>query len=110
MKKYISIIFVFLFLFIGFFWYSEYKKVEDFKNEVVDYLNNKGFTPEEYSAPKYVKEEVMKGLKVASIEIIFNEETNYIYYYGRTSDGIEFSYAINEGTGERDYGKEEPIK
>ncbi|OCA84000.1 hypothetical protein A8F94_14785 [Bacillus sp. FJAT-27225] len=110
MNKYISIIFVFLFLFMGFFWYSEYKKVDDFKKEVVDYLNNKGFTTEEYSTPKYVKEEVMKGLKVAMIEIIFNEESNCIYSYGRTSDGIEFFYAINEDTGERDYDKEEPIK
>jgi len=110
MKKYILIIFVFLLVFIGFFGYSEYKKVEDFKNEVVDYLNNKGFTPEEYSTPKYVKREVMKGLRVKSIEIIFNEERNYIYSYMRTADGIEFNHAINEDTGERDYDKEEPIK
>ncbi|MFE6169575.1 hypothetical protein ACFVP8_17150 [Viridibacillus arvi] len=59
MKKYISIIFVFLLVFIGIFWYSEYKKVGDFKIEVVEYLNKKGFTPEEYSTPKYVKYEVM---------------------------------------------------
>lgn len=96
--------------FIGSFWYSEYKKVENFKNEVVDYLNDKGFTPEEYSTPKYVKRKVMKGLRVKSIEIIFNEERNYTYSYMRTSDGIEFVHAINEDTGERDYDKEEPIK
>ena len=59
MKKYILIIFVFLFVFIAFIWYSEYKKVEDFKNEVVVYLTNKGFTPEEYSTPKYVKRKVV---------------------------------------------------
>ena len=110
MKKYISTIFVFLLVFIGIFWYSEYKKVEDFKTEVVDYLTNKGYTPEEYSTPKYVKEEVMKGLKVDTIEIIFNREGNYTYSYMSTTDGIEFNHAINKDTGERDYDKEEPIK
>ncbi|QOV11960.1 hypothetical protein [Viridibacillus arvi] len=85
-------------------------KVEDFKNEVVESLNKKGFTPEEYSPPKYVKYEVMKGLKVDTIEIIFYEERNYTYSYMRTADGIEFAHAINEDTGERDYDKEEPIK
>ncbi|MGE7924061.1 hypothetical protein ACQKND_12815 [Viridibacillus arvi] len=110
MKKYISIIFVFLLVFIGIFWYSEYKKVEDFKIEVVEYLNKKGSTPEEYSTPKYVKYEVMKGLKVDTIEIIFFEERNYTYSYMRAADGIEFAHAINEDTGERDYDKEEPIK
>lgn len=110
MKKYIFIIFVFLLVFIGVFWYSEYKKVEDFKNDVVEYLNNKWFTPEEYATPKYVKRELMKGLKVEDIEIIFNEDRNYAYYYGMTDDGIEFAHAINKDTGERDYDKEEPIK
>ncbi|WP_428911816.1 hypothetical protein [Niallia sp. Krafla_26] len=109
MKKYILIV-CFLLIFIGIFCYSEYKKVEDFKNEVIDYLNNKGFTPKEYSTPKYVKRKVMKGLRVKSIEIVFYEERNYTYSYMRSSDGIEFIHAINEDTGERDYDKVEPIK
>ena len=110
MKKYILIIFVFLLEFIGFFWYSEYKKVEDLKNEVVVYLTNKGFTPEENSTPKYVKRKVMKGLKVGNVEIIFNEERNYSYYYGLSADGIVSLDVINKDTGESVYDKEEPIK
>ena len=110
MKKYILIIFVLLLAFIGFFWYSEYKKVEDFKREVVDYLTYKGFTPEEYSKPKYVEREVMKGLKVDTIEISFNSEKNYTYSYMQTIEGIELSLVINKDTGERDYDKKEPIK
>lgn len=108
MKKYMLIIFVFLLVFIGFFWYSEYKKVEDFKNEVVVYLTNKGFTPEEYSTPKYVKRKAMKGLKVKNVEIIFKRERKYIYYYGISADGIVLVSVINEETGERVYDKEEP--
>ncbi len=110
MKKYILILFVFLLVFIGFFWYSEYKKVKDLKNEVVVYLTNKGFTPEEYSTPKYVKRKVMKGLKVRNVEINFNEERNYSYYYGLSADGIVLLDVINKDTSESVYDKEEPIK
>lgn len=79
MKKYILIIFVFLLVFFALFRYSEYRKIEGFKNEVIDYLHNKGFASEEYSTPKYVKEEMMKGLQIESVEIIFNEEKTTLF-------------------------------
>ncbi len=110
MKKYIIIICILLLGFIGYSGYSKHKEVEVFKNDVVDYLKNKGFTPEDYSTPKYVKKEVMKGLKAESVEIIFNEERNYTYYYIRALDGIKIFYAKNEDNGEEVHTKKEPIK
>lgn len=110
MKKYILVVLAILLAFIVFFGYSEYKKIVDFKKDVVDYLTYKGFPSEEYSTPKYVKREVMKGLKVETIEISFNSEKNYTYSYVKTVEGIELSATFKKDTGERVYDKKEPIK
>ena len=57
-----------------------------------------------------LKKKVMKGLKAESVEIIFNEERNYTYYYIRALDGIKIYHAKNEDNGEEVHTKKEPIK
>ena len=109
-KKYILIIVVFSLVLVGVFSYPEYKKRTDFKNEVEEYLTKQGYASEEYATPEYVEREILKGHRVENIEINFNEEKNYNYYYARTADGIELSTVINKENRERDYDKKEPLQ
>ncbi|MGE7622257.1 hypothetical protein ACQKMD_04075 [Viridibacillus sp. NPDC096237] len=99
----------------GYYGVSKYEEVklkdeEKLREEVVDYLKNKGFNMDDYSSPKYVKDKSLKGSKSNSIEIIFNNEKKYTYYFIKENGKVKVFYARNNDTSEADYNKKEPRK
>lgn len=108
MKKIILTICI-LSLGVGCYWgYSKYE-IKSLKSDVADYLKNKGLTSDDYLGPKYVQDKSLKGYKADNIEIIFNGEKNYTYYYIKEKDEIKVFYAKNNDTGEADFNKKEPF-
>ena len=107
MKKTIVVIIILL-LGAGSYWAYYKLKSENLKTAVVEHLEKQGFTSEDYSNPKYVKDKSLRGYKSNNIEIIFKNESNYTYYYIKEGNKIQILYAKNQDTGEANYRKKEP--